>query len=108
MFDRTLLPSRVYYGQLFTLKGSKTQVLVPCCFHHDKSPSLSINLTKGTFNCLGCGAKGGDVLDFHKLKNGLDTIEAAKELGAWIDMLKTRFISTLTMPHNPLTQLLLI
>jgi len=86
MFDRTLLPSpSVYYGQLFTLKGSKTQVLVPCCFHHDKSPSLSINLTKGTFNCLGCGAKGGDVLDFHKLKNGLDTIEAAKELGAWID-----------------------
>jgi len=86
MFDRTLLPSSsLYYGQLFTLKGSKTQVLVPCCFHHDKNPSLSINLTKGTFNCLGCGAKGGDVLDFHKLKHGLNTIEAAKDLGAWID-----------------------
>ena len=86
MFDRTLLPNpSVYYGQLFTLKGSKTQVLVPCCFHHDKSPSLSINMTKGIFNCLGCGVKGGDVLDFHKLKHGLNTIEAAKDLGAWID-----------------------
>lgn len=85
MLDLSLLPSPdTYYRGVFALKGNKTKHLVPCCFHHDKSPSLSLDLTTGRFNCFGCGARGGDVLDFHKLHNGLSTTEAAKDLGAWV------------------------
>ncbi|MDO8415735.1 MAG: DUF3987 domain-containing protein [Agitococcus sp.] len=86
MLDLSLLPSAdSYYNSAFTLKGRKHKHLVPCCFHQDKSPSLSLDLRTGRFNCFGCGASGGDILDFHKLKNGLSTTEAAKDLGAWVD-----------------------
>ena len=87
MFDRTLLPNpSVYYGQLFPLKGNKKQQEVLCCFHHEKTASLSINLQDGSFNCFsGCGASGGNVLDFHIRKNGLNFVEAVKDLGAWVD-----------------------
>jgi phage/plasmid primase-like uncharacterized protein len=85
MFDRTLLPSPdSYYRSVLTLKRGSTKHLVPCCFHHDKTPSLSLDLTTGRFNCFGCGVRGGDILDFHKLKHGLSTTEAAKDLGAWV------------------------
>ncbi len=86
MFDRTLLPNaQAYYGQYFALKGSKKQHLVLCCFNPEKTGSLSINLQDGSFNCFGCGVRGGDVLDFHKLKHGLSTKDAAKDLGAWVN-----------------------
>ena len=86
MFNRDLLPNpQVYYGQQFTLKGNKTKYLVPCCFHHDKTASLSLDMVSGRFNCFGCGASGGDIVDFHQLKTGLSFVEAAKDLGAWVD-----------------------
>lgn len=37
----------------------KRGTLVRCCFHGDKTPSLSLRESVGTFNCFGCGAKGG-------------------------------------------------
>ena len=84
MLDLSLLPNAdSYYHSVFALKGRKRKNLVPCCFHHDKSPSLSLDLNTGRFNCFGCGVRGGDILDFHKLKHGLSTTEAAKDLGAW-------------------------
>src|SRR5262245_54863501 len=30
-----------------------------CPFHHEKTPSLSIDLEKCVFHCFGCGAEGG-------------------------------------------------
>ena len=88
MFDRTLLPNaQAYYGQYFALKGSKSKALVKCCLdgHYDKTASLSLDLLSGRFNCLGCGASGGNVLDFHIRKNGLDFVESCKDLGAWVN-----------------------
>jgi len=86
MFDRNLLSTpQTYFAPLFAIKSSKTQVLVPCCFHHDKTPSLSINMTTGAFYCFGCGAKGGDVLDFEQLRTGLNFVDTCKNLGAWAD-----------------------
>ena len=85
MFDRSLLPSpATYYGQFFKFKTRK-KAHVLCCFHPEKTGSLEINLTKGSFYCYGCGAKGGDVVNFHMLKTGLSFVEAAKDLGAWVD-----------------------
>ncbi len=33
---------------------------------------------------MACGVKGGDVLAFHMATHGLQFVEAATELGAWI------------------------
>ena len=57
MFNRDLLPNpQAYYSQYFAFKGNKTKPLVLCCFHHDKTASLSLDLSTGRFNCFGCGA----------------------------------------------------
>lgn len=32
---------------------------------------------------MACGVKGGDVLAFHMQHNGMDFVQAARDLGAW-------------------------
>ena len=84
-FDRTRLPTPAFYysKQFKNLKIKSEWVNVKCCFHDDKTPSLSINLIDGYFRCFGCGVKGGDVLAFHRLRYGLNFADAVTELGAW-------------------------
>jgi DNA primase len=57
-----------------------------CCFHADKTAgSFSVNLDTGAFICFSCGAKGGDIVAFVQLRDGLrfpDTLRSlAKEWG---------------------------
>lgn len=82
-FNRNLLPSpRHYYNLEFgTRLDRKGWVSTRCPFHEDKSPSLSVNLATGGYVCHACGAKGGDVLDFHMRRYGLEFLHAADELG---------------------------
>jgi hypothetical protein len=84
-FDASLLPSPLeYYGREFpNLKTEPRWVQVSCCFHDDKTPSLSINLIEGHFRCFACGAKGGDIIAFHKMRYGMSFIQAVTDLGAW-------------------------
>lgn len=86
-FDRSQLPIPIsYYSQQFkNLKIKSKWVSVKCCFHDDTTPSLSINLIDGHFRCFGCGAKGYDVLAFHRLRYGLSFFDAVTQLGAWHD-----------------------
>lgn len=42
-----------------------------CPFHNDQTPSLSISIQDGCWNCKGCGAKG-DAFSFFARKHGLD------------------------------------
>lgn len=80
-FDLSKLPPPPsYYSRYFKLPKLNGQVMVNCCFHEDGTPSLSINLTDGWFNCFGCGAKGRDVLAFHKLKHKMGFIQACSNL----------------------------
>lgn len=86
-FERDRLPdSRHYYeGQGLSLGKGKKWVTTTCQFHQG-SDSMRINLHSGAFVCMaGCGARGGDVLAYHMAAHGLEFIEAAKELGAWVD-----------------------
>jgi putative DNA primase/helicase len=55
------------------------------CPIHGGSDSLSVNVENGCWFCFACGAKGGDMLDFHRKIHGLGFVEAARELGAWIE-----------------------
>jgi hypothetical protein len=84
-FRRDLLPAPIaYYGkERVKLLGRGDWRSAICPFHPDKNPSLRINLVRGGFLCHGCGRKGGDVLDFHKLRYSLGFVEAVNQLGAW-------------------------
>jgi DNA primase len=44
---------------------------------------LSVHIDSGAFKCFACGAKGGDVLAFHRLLNGSSFVEAVTDLDAW-------------------------
>jgi DNA primase len=40
------------------LSGYREQDMLPCPFHSDTTPSLSINFNKGVYHCFQCGKKG--------------------------------------------------
>jgi hypothetical protein len=42
--------------------------------------SSRLNLDSGAFCCFSCGAKGGDILAFHRLRSGLDFREVIRDL----------------------------
>ncbi|EZP50531.1 CHC2 zinc finger domain-containing protein [Delftia sp. RIT313] len=86
-FERDRLPDpRSYYeAQGLVLSKGKKWVTTACQFHQG-SDSMRINLQSGAFVCMaGCGARGGDVLAYCMAVHGLEFIEAAKDLGAWVD-----------------------
>ena len=58
-------------------KGSKYW---GCCpFHHEKTPSFTVDREQGYYKCFGCG-KGGDVITFVMESEGLSFIDAVKLL----------------------------
>jgi DNA primase len=84
-FCREKLPSaEVYYRlQGLNLIGGGMWRTALCPFHDDRNPSLRINMGRGGFCCMACGAKGGDVLDFHRKRYDMTFPEAVQALGAW-------------------------
>ncbi len=50
-----------------------------CPFHHEKTPSFTINESKGFYHCFGCGAHG-DIIKFVMDSEGLPFIDAVKKL----------------------------
>lgn len=85
-FSRKDLPNSITYyeTQSIELKGNGAWRDAICPFHSDNKPSLRVNIEKGAYRCMACGAHGGDVLAFHMHKHGLSFIEASKQLGAWV------------------------
>lgn len=84
-FRRELLPSSIEYyaDQGIKLTGGGAWRSALCPFHGDTKPSLYIRIETGGYHCKACGAKGGNVLDFHMQVTGLGFVDAAKSLGAW-------------------------
>ena len=60
-----------------TKKGREYQGLCP--FHNEKTPSFTVNESKGFYHCFGCGAHG-DILGFEMNANGLPFIDAVQKL----------------------------
>lgn len=55
------------FGVELTRKGSN---YMGCCpWHEDKTPSLSVDRTKGLYNCFGCGESGDSFSLVMKMKN---------------------------------------
>ena len=63
-----------------TLKKSGPSSWKACCpFHHEKTPSFTVNPDRQYFKCFGCG-KGGDVFKFVMELENLDFSSAAEHL----------------------------
>ena len=59
-----------------------------CPFHPDKNAgSFKVNLDSGAFKCFSCGAAGGDIIAFYRLRYCLDFMTALRDLegraGLW-------------------------
>ncbi|MCL2538281.1 MAG: DNA primase [Alphaproteobacteria bacterium] len=51
-----------------------------CCpFHNEKTPSFSVNESKGFYHCFGCG-EHGDIISFVMKSQNMQYIDAIKEL----------------------------
>lgn len=85
-FQKQLLPAAPEYIEQQGLKvvGRGKWVTTECRIHGG-SDSMRWNLHSGGWVCMACGAKGGDVLAHHMAWCGLSFLDAAKELGAWIE-----------------------
>ena len=86
-FSRRALPDTLsyYQSQDLVLKGGGAWRSAVCPFHPDTHPSLRVNIERGAYRCMVCGAHGGDVLAFHMHRHGLGFVDACKQLGAWLE-----------------------
>jgi DNA primase len=62
------------------LRKAGTQYTGRCPFHEERTPSFSVDPSKGLYYCFGCG-KGGDVFTFVRETQGLDFVGAVEWLG---------------------------
>jgi len=52
-----------------------------CCFHNEKTPSMTISQSKQIFKCHGCGV-GGDSIFFVAKLFGISPIDAVKKINS--------------------------
>lgn len=85
-FFRNRLPDPVAYyeNEGLPLTGRGIWRTTSCTFHGG-SDSMRVNVESGAWVCMNCGVHGGDVLAFHMQAHGLEFVEAARALGAYID-----------------------
>lgn len=85
-FDREHLPDWVAYADEhgIELHGRGAWRTGPCVFHGG-SDSMRVNTDTGGWICMSCGAKGGDTLAHYMQATGTTFVQAAQDLGAWVD-----------------------
>ncbi len=86
-FDRNLLPDPTSYFEAEGLKLTGPPAAkwkTTHCYFHDGN-SMRINVASGGWRCMNCDEHGGDVLAYHMQAHGLEFVDAAKALGAWVD-----------------------
>lgn len=72
-------------GEKVKLTKRGREYLGLCPFHGEKTPSFTINESKGFYHCFGCGAHG-DIVKFLMDSEGLPFIEAVKKLASRVNM----------------------
>lgn len=66
-------------GESVSLRKQGASYMGLCPFHSERTPSFSVNPSKGLFHCFGCG-KGGDVFTFVMEHDGMTFPEAVRHL----------------------------
>jgi hypothetical protein len=107
-FDRNLLPEPITYfeSQGLILKGPRSaKWKTTACNFHDGSDSMRINSSNGVWRCMNCGESGGDVLAYEIKAYGKEFVQAAKDLGCWVDndRLKPNYKPTTLSPRLALS-----
>lgn len=103
-FDRARLPEPAgyYEAQGLRLTGPRSSKWrTTTCAFHGGSDSMRVNLHTGGFCCMNCGARGGDVLAYEMALNGLEFVEAARHLGAWVEDGRTPPTNPRPSPLSP-------
>ena len=85
-FIRDRLPDAVSYFEAegVPLVGPGRWKTGPCHFHGG-SDSLRVNVQTGAFRCMACEVKGGDVLAYMMQRHGIEFVDAARSLGAYVE-----------------------
>lgn len=83
--DRLPEPLGYYEGAGLKFRERKGKWRTTRCEFHGGTDSMRINTVSGAWVCMACGTKGGDVLAYHMQAHGLEFVDAAKALGAWVD-----------------------
>lgn len=66
-------------GEIVTLKKAGANYKGLCPFHAEKTPSFTVNPSRRSFHCFGCG-EGGDALSFVMRYQNIGFWEAVKQL----------------------------
>lgn len=65
-------------GKKFARSGSAASYMALCCFHDDRSKSLSVNIDKGVWKChAGTSCGSGGIIEFEKKFSGTMDDQAA-------------------------------
>ncbi len=67
------------FAEVTKVRRSGRSYMAVCPFHQEKTPSMSLDRTRGLYHCFGCG-EGGDVFTFLQKTQGLDFAEALESL----------------------------
>lgn len=81
--DKVLLSTRIGRKVKLTRRGREYTGLCP--FHHEKTPSFTINDDKGFYHCFGCGAHG-DIIRYLMEAEKMPFMEAVEHLAALAGM----------------------
>ena len=74
---RTILSAVVAPAVKLTRAGREWKACCP--FHHEKTPSFTVNDEKDLYQCFGCGVHG-DAISFLTDNRGMSFMDAVKEL----------------------------
>lgn len=90
-------------GRVVELKKSGAEFKGKCPFHEDRTPSFYVIPSKEFYNCFGC-QESGDVFTFVMKTQGLDFVDAVKEIGArfGVDVREVRGQRPEDDPNRPL------
>ena len=72
-------------GSYVSLERKGTNYWACCPFHHEKTPSFSVNSLDQYYHCFGCGASG-DVITFVREIESVDFVDAVKILAERVKM----------------------
>lgn len=72
-------------GRRVALKRRGHEYQGLCPFHHEKSPSFTVNDEKGFYHCFGCGAHG-DAIRFLTENEGMQYTEAIERLAGEVGL----------------------